>query len=92
MLSVDKDNADAYFNKGLVYASQKDYDSCIKCFEKVIELSPEYPYAYYSLGMAYEQKGINDKALEYYYLYTGLETYESVLNIVNQRIKNLETK
>lgn len=90
IISLDKNNSDAYFNKGLLLANLKDYDSCIKCFEKVIELSPEYPYAYYSLGLAYEQKGNKDKALEYYYLYTGLESDENVLNAVNQRIKNLE--
>ena len=92
IISLDKNNTEAYFNKGLVYANQKDYDNCITCFEKVVALSPDYPYAYYSLGMAYEQKGMNDKALEYYYLYTGLETDENVLNVVNQRINKLENK
>ena len=47
-----------YFHEHVPYA--------IKCFERVIQLSPDYPYAYYSLGMAYEQKGDTDKALEYY--------------------------
>ena len=92
LLSIDNNNTEAYFNKGLVYANQKDYDNCIKCFQKVIALSPDYPYAYYSLGMAYEQKGMAEKALEYYYLYTGLESDETVLNVVEQRIKKLENK
>ena len=89
VISIDKNNSDAYFNKGLVYASIKDYDNSIKCFEKVIELSPDYPYAYYSIGLAYEQKGNKDKALEYYYLYTGLEQNETMLNTVKQKIKDL---
>ena len=70
----------------------KDYDNCIKCFEKVIQLSPDYPYAYYSIGMAYEQKGMKDKAIEYYYLYSGLETDEGILNVLEQKIKRLESK
>ena len=90
VLMIDKGNTDAYFNKGLVLANQKQFDESIKCFEKVIELSPEYPYAYYSLGLAYEQKGIKDKAVEYYTLYTGIETDDTMINIVNQKIKNLE--
>lgn len=90
ILTLDKTNTDAYFNKGLVLANQKNYEECIKCFEKVIELSPEYPYAYYSMGMAYEQMKMPDKAIEYYCLYTGIETDETMINIVNQKIKSLE--
>ena len=90
IIALDSNNTDAYFNKGLVYANQKNYDESIKCFEKVIELSPNYPYAYYSLGLAYEQKNIIEKALEYYYLYTGIETDEKMLSVVNQKIKQLE--
>ena len=56
----------------------------------MITLSPDYPYAYYSLGMAYEQKKDIDKALEYYYLYAGIEKDEKMLNVVNQKIKILE--
>ena len=87
---IDKDSTDAYFNKGLVYANQKNYDEAVKCFEKVIDLSPEYPYAYYSLGMCYELKNMSEKAIEYYHLYTGIETDEKMINLVNQKIKQLE--
>lgn len=90
ILTIDDTNADAYFNKGLIFASQKNYDECIKCFEQVIKITPDFPYAYYSLGLAYEQKEDCAKALEYFYLYTGIETDEKMLNIVNQKIKQLE--
>ena len=90
LISMDRENTDAFFNKGLILASQKNYDDCIKCFERVIQLSPEYPYAYYSLGMAYEQKGDTAKALEYYYLYSGIAQDDKMLNAVKQKIKTLE--
>ena len=90
ILVLDNNNVDVYFNKGLVLASQKNFDDSIKCFERVISLSPNYPYAYYSLGMAYEQKGDISKALEYYYLYSGVEQNETMLNAVKQKIKDLE--
>ena len=90
IISIDKNSTDAYFNKGLVYANQKNYDEAIKCFEKVIDLSPEYPYAYYSLGMSYELKDMPKKAIEYYLLYCGIESDEKMLNIVRERIKQLE--
>lgn len=92
ILALDENNTEAYFNKGLVFANQKNYDESIACFEKVINLSPDYPYAYYSLGMAYEQKGDYDKAIEYYCLYSGIESDKKMLNIVEERIKNLENK
>ena len=90
IITIDASSNDAYFNKGLVYANQKNYDEAIKCFEKVIELSPEYPYAYYSLGMAYELKNMPEKAIEYYLLYSGVESDEKMINMVKQRIKQLE--
>mgnify|MGYP002626779401 CR=1 FL=1 len=90
VITLDKDNTDAYFNKGLVLASQKNYQDSIKCFERVIQLTPDYPYAYYSLGMAYEQSGDSNKAVEYYYLYSGLETDENMQNIIKQKINRLE--
>ena len=31
-----------------------------------------------------------DKAIEYYHLYTGIETDNKMLSIVNQKIKELE--
>ena len=40
--------------------------------------------------MAYEQMKMPDKAIEYYCLYTGIETDETMINIVNQKIKSLE--
>ena len=92
LLSLDKNNADAYFNKGLVLANQKNYDDAIKCFERVIQLTPEYPYAYYSLGMSYEQQGDTEKALEYYELYLGLEKDEKMVNTVKQKISALGGK
>lgn len=90
IIAIDENNSDAYFNKGLVLANQKNFDECIKCFEKVLELTPDYPYTYYSLGMAYEQKEMPEKAIEYYLLYKGLESDEKMIDIVDSKIKILE--
>ena len=90
IITIDPDSTDAYFNKGLVYANQKNFDEAIKCFEKVIELAPDYPYAYYSLALTYELKEMPEKAIEYYVLYTGIESDEKMLKIVRDKIKELE--
>ena len=90
IITIDPNSTDAYFNKGLVYANQKNFDEAIKCFEKVIELAPDYPYAYYSLALTYELKEMPEKAIEYYVLYTGIESDEKMLKIVREKIKELE--
>ena len=90
IIEIDKDCTDAYFNKALVFANDKKYAEAITCFEKVVELSPENPYAYYSLGLTYELCKNISKSLEYYYLYIGLESDEKMLEIVNKKIKQLE--
>ena len=61
-----------------------------KCFEKVIELSPDNPYAYYSLALTHELQENKTKALEFYYQYLGLESDEKMLGIVKDKIKQLE--
>ena len=90
LLVIEPNNADALFNKGIVLINQKKSDEAIKCFEKVIKSSPDYPYAYYLLGTIYEQNTDIEKALEYYYLYAGIEKDEKMLSTVNQKIKQLE--
>ena len=92
IIALDADCKEAYFNKGLVYANNKNYDEAIKCFEKVVEIAPNYHYAYYSLALTYELKDMPQKAIEYYCLYTGLESDEKMINIVNDKIRQLEDK
>lgn len=90
IITIDKNSTDAYFNKGLVFANQKKYDDALTCFEKVIELSPEYPYAYYSTALTYELKEMPEKAIEYYNLYLNVEKDEKMQNIVKQKLKQIE--
>ena len=91
-LSVDADSefADGWFNLGLGYAKAKRAKDSIKCFEKVISLTPDYPYSYYALGMAYETLGYNFNAIENYTLYKGFESDEKMLQTIDAKIKQLE--
>ena len=87
---ANQEYADAWFNLGLTYAHAKRHKDCIKCFDKVIKLTPNYPYSYYALGMAYEAIGDNFNAIENYTLYKGFETDEKMLEAVESKIKSLE--
>lgn len=89
-VEVNSEYADGWFNLGLMYAKVKRPNDSIKCFEKVIKLTPDYPYSYYALGMAYETIGDKFNAVENYTLYKGFETDEKMLQTIDAKIEQLE--
>lgn len=67
-IRLKKDYSEAYNNLGTVYMRQKRWDDAIAMFQKALEnlyyATPEM--AYYNLARAYEEKGDEAKAVEYY--------------------------
>lgn len=61
-----EDMAKEWFEKGLKYDIDKDYDKAIEAFSKAIALKPDYAYAYTNRGLAYHNKGQYDRAIEDY--------------------------
>ena len=61
-----KDMAKKWFEKGLKYDIDKDYDKAIEAFTKAIALKPDYAYAYTNRGFAYYNNGQYDRAIEDY--------------------------
>ena len=61
------DSAEVWYEKGKAAYEKDQYDEAIKCYEKAIELNPNYAEAYNSLGYAYlaGRQGY-DKAEEYF--------------------------
>jgi tetratricopeptide (TPR) repeat protein len=65
---------DSYNSRGLTYIELGEYDKAISDFERVIQLSPDFPigHTYYSvegcknLGIAYSKMGDKEKAKEFY--------------------------
>ncbi len=55
-----------YYEQGRIYFNQQKYDQAINKFKQVISISPNYANALYSLGLALEETGNNEEALEYY--------------------------
>ncbi|MFQ5707469.1 MAG: tetratricopeptide repeat protein [bacterium] len=56
---LSQESAGAWFNTGL---KAKNLEDKIQAFENAVRLDPDYVEAYYYLGLAYEKKGLNQKA------------------------------
>jgi serine/threonine protein kinase/Tfp pilus assembly protein PilF len=62
---INPKSADAQFNLGFVYFSQKRYDDARKQYEKVVELKPPYlADVFYNLAACYEQMKRKSDAIE----------------------------
>jgi tetratricopeptide (TPR) repeat protein len=64
VLTVDPDNADAYYNLGIAYYNREDFENAIRFFERAITLNNHVNARMY-LSYIYERQGEIDKALYY---------------------------
>ena len=57
--------AQEYYDKGLVYGQEGDADGAIECWQKTVDLNPDHFDGWYNLGNAYHiGKGDIEKAVE----------------------------
>lgn len=56
----------AWFNKGVALAKLGKYEEAIECYDKVIELNPNYAPAWYNKGVALAKLGRYEEAIECY--------------------------
>jgi len=75
-----ENNAQAYYNRGLVYYEEDQYDEAISNYTKAIEINPRYAAAYYYRGLAYYYK---DHWI--YYNYKG--KYDQAISDLNKAIE-----
>lgn len=61
-LNLDPSLADAYNFLGIYYTQSGQYNNAYEAFDSVLELSPEYDYAYLNRGIAQYYGGRNDLA------------------------------
>ena len=78
-----KEDAIAYFNRGLSKAKLQDYRGAIADFTKAIELKPDNAEAYYNRGNAkYELKDLNAACLDWNK--SGELGYASAYDLIKQ--------
>ena len=61
-----------WFNLGVVYRKEGDFEKAIPQFQKMIELVPSEPVSHYNLGVLFKQAGQLDKAQEQFETATRL--------------------
>lgn len=63
-LSLDPNDAQAYYNRGILAAHQKTSDCGVLDFTKAIQLQPDFAKAYFRRGMVYHTQGEYKLALK----------------------------
>ena len=72
-----------------MYANDKNNNKAKECFHRVITLNPNYGYAYYALGLAYEQDGNTKEALNNYKIFLVHNKDEAIAKSVQEKIEQL---
>ena len=64
-IELDASYASPYNGLGTAYTLTGNLDGAIYCWERALQLMPDFDQALYSLGLAYYDKGEPSKALDY---------------------------
>ena len=67
-----------WFEKGKDHYMSESYDEAIKCFDKSIELKPDYAEAWYNKGFALADLGKEKEAQECFTKYDELKAAQPV--------------
>ena len=67
VIELDPTNVDAYYNRGVIYGENKDYDKAMADYNTAIELDPKYAPAYNNMAWlwAHLEEDRLDEALAY---------------------------
>ena len=44
-MEIKPDDADAWYNKGNIFSNLRNFDEAIKCYDKALEIKPDYANA-----------------------------------------------
>jgi len=71
---------------GIVYWKMQKYSTAAKIFNRVIEKDPFYGKAIFYLGLSYESMGDEDKAIDTYKKFTGIEPNDPFRKVLIARL------
>ena len=90
-IEMDSEYANPYFSLGKIYRQTDNLDGAIHCWEKAIEIQPNFEQALYYLGEAYLAKGEKDKALKNF-LYLKEKFFHRYPEDLKKKIEDLIKK
>jgi tetratricopeptide (TPR) repeat protein len=62
----DDQKSKLYFDRGLIYLVNKEYEEAIDSFKKAMHIRPDDHLAWFNMGYAFRKLGINDEAISSY--------------------------
>lgn len=68
------DDVNLLYELGLAYQEVENWNGAVYTWDKLIAVSPNWPYSYYAKGAAYQQLGNNDLAEQSYQKYIDVVT------------------
>jgi tetratricopeptide (TPR) repeat protein len=90
-IEMDSEYANPYFSLGKIYRQTDNLDGAIYCWEKAVEIQPNFEQALYYLGEAYLAKGEKDKALKNF-LYLKEKFFHRYPEDLKKKIEDLIKK
>ncbi len=90
ILDIEPKNFEAQFSIAIILKEQSKFDEAIPEYEKAISLDNKDPRSYIHLAEIFEQKKNLEKAVDYYEKYLDAAPKSSNINLVNQKINDLE--
>ena len=100
VIKINKNNAGAYYNLGVIYSYQKKYQLAIDNFNKCINLSEGNNYfrkiSYYNLGIIVGRMGNNEEAvrnlIRAYEIEDGIIDNNKILKTIKEEAKIYKNK
>ena len=73
-LALKPDDADVYYNLGVIYGKLNDTTHEIEAYKQAIALKSDHALAYFSLGVVFLSQRDNDSAIEQYKILKDLDS------------------
>ena len=90
ILDIEPKNFEAQFSIASILKEQSKFDEAIPEYEKAISLDNQDPRSYIHIAEIFEQKKNPEKAVDYYKKYLDAAPKSSNINLINQKINDLE--